>query len=835
MNGSGSGWVGALDRDLALLHRLEQRGLGLGRRPVDLVGQQQVGEHRALAEPERALPRLEDHLADHVGRHQVGGELHPLEVEVEGGGHRLDQQRLGRAGHALEQHVAAHEQGGDQARQRALLADHDLADLVAQGQDRAVAGSRAGRVGVPVAQGAVPWRTSVRMRSMSRAQVEQLVLGADGDVGDGAGHLIAVGAAAGRGDLGDHVGRSAGRQPEALGQAAPQVGAQQAGRPVGVVGLLHAGCRPRRPARSRRSAPAGARAPAGPGGGPATRRRATKAMPSCSERQPHARRHQLAEARARAAPRRRHPVQHRDLRAARGARGRRPGRVVVAAEELVGEQLAAPIDTMWPCPLGVSTTNAPPVGAEARLGRLGHVEVDADRWAAPGRPRRGRRCCSRRGRWRRSITPSTERVWTSAWPARTTTGDRPPRGCRRPRPIARARRSWPAWCCRTAARPRRSTDRASCPGPRRRPRTHRAASTRALVPLPSVEPGSSESPPAVGPPATSATTSRADTIATHSRKRRPGRRPGPRRRCRRPGRRCSVVATAVDADRPRCEARPGRPPVGQLTEAGVLVGSGRAIAVPGPLEQLGRAGELGRRRRGAQRRRRRGTRPWCARPGRGPPCGPPGRPRAPGSGTAARPSTPPPPRSARPRAATRSASGAPRPASASPASGRVRLHGAPDAEGHHHDDRDRCAQDDPGHRRAQASGEQPRDQAGQAVGQPPRGPVVQPGLRLLELLAVEDLVGLLVARRRILGRHGEAVLPGRHVGHRRDRTRPARTRASRPGPPWFRSRTRPAPRRAGPPRTAPPRATRRAQRARANASAAWSSMSRPSVRIRRSR
>jgi hypothetical protein len=52
MKGSGSGRV-ALDRHLALLHRLEQRGLGLGRRAVDLVGQEQVGEHRALAEPER--------------------------------------------------------------------------------------------------------------------------------------------------------------------------------------------------------------------------------------------------------------------------------------------------------------------------------------------------------------------------------------------------------------------------------------------------------------------------------------------------------------------------------------------------------------------------------------------------------------------------------------------------------------------------------------------------------------------------------------------------------------------------------------------------------------
>ena len=37
------------DRDLALLHHLEQRALDLGRRPVDLVGEQEVREHRARA------------------------------------------------------------------------------------------------------------------------------------------------------------------------------------------------------------------------------------------------------------------------------------------------------------------------------------------------------------------------------------------------------------------------------------------------------------------------------------------------------------------------------------------------------------------------------------------------------------------------------------------------------------------------------------------------------------------------------------------------------------------------------------------------------------------
>ena len=40
----------ALDGDLRLLHRLEQRALGLGRRAVDLVAQHDVGEDRPLAQ-----------------------------------------------------------------------------------------------------------------------------------------------------------------------------------------------------------------------------------------------------------------------------------------------------------------------------------------------------------------------------------------------------------------------------------------------------------------------------------------------------------------------------------------------------------------------------------------------------------------------------------------------------------------------------------------------------------------------------------------------------------------------------------------------------------------
>ena len=47
--GRGQGEGLAADRDLALLHRLEQRRLHFGRGAVDLVGEQDVGEDGTLA------------------------------------------------------------------------------------------------------------------------------------------------------------------------------------------------------------------------------------------------------------------------------------------------------------------------------------------------------------------------------------------------------------------------------------------------------------------------------------------------------------------------------------------------------------------------------------------------------------------------------------------------------------------------------------------------------------------------------------------------------------------------------------------------------------------
>jgi hypothetical protein len=52
------------DRHLALLHHLQQRGLNLRRRPVDLVGEEEVAENRAQVDVERAVVRAVHPCAD---------------------------------------------------------------------------------------------------------------------------------------------------------------------------------------------------------------------------------------------------------------------------------------------------------------------------------------------------------------------------------------------------------------------------------------------------------------------------------------------------------------------------------------------------------------------------------------------------------------------------------------------------------------------------------------------------------------------------------------------------------------------------------------------------
>ena len=84
-----------------------------------------------MHEPQRAgaVLLLENLGTGDVGRHQVGGELNPLEAEIEDLGERLDEERLREAGDAGDQAVAAGKERDEHLIDDLVLADDDAAQL----------------------------------------------------------------------------------------------------------------------------------------------------------------------------------------------------------------------------------------------------------------------------------------------------------------------------------------------------------------------------------------------------------------------------------------------------------------------------------------------------------------------------------------------------------------------------------------------------------------------------------------------------------------------------------------------------------------------------------
>ena len=94
-------------------------------RPVDLVGQDQVGENRPERDLELAELLVVDPGADDVCRHQVGRELDALELDAQRVGEGLDRQRLREPGYPLDQQVAPGHEGDDHPLKEFVLADDD--------------------------------------------------------------------------------------------------------------------------------------------------------------------------------------------------------------------------------------------------------------------------------------------------------------------------------------------------------------------------------------------------------------------------------------------------------------------------------------------------------------------------------------------------------------------------------------------------------------------------------------------------------------------------------------------------------------------------------------
>ena len=132
----------ATDSDLLFLHRLEQRGLHLGRRAIDLVGENNVREYRALLDGKPAARLVVDLCADDVGREQVRRKLNAAERRRDGFSEGTHGQCLGEAGYAFEEHVAAREERDDEALDHGLLTHHAARDLREHGLDERVVNCR---------------------------------------------------------------------------------------------------------------------------------------------------------------------------------------------------------------------------------------------------------------------------------------------------------------------------------------------------------------------------------------------------------------------------------------------------------------------------------------------------------------------------------------------------------------------------------------------------------------------------------------------------------------------------------------------------------------------
>ena len=84
----------ATEGHLTLLHGFEHRALHLRRGAVDFVGEEQVREDRAAVDTEVARLLVDDFGADDVGRQHVDRELDATEIQVDGLGDGVHEERL---------------------------------------------------------------------------------------------------------------------------------------------------------------------------------------------------------------------------------------------------------------------------------------------------------------------------------------------------------------------------------------------------------------------------------------------------------------------------------------------------------------------------------------------------------------------------------------------------------------------------------------------------------------------------------------------------------------------------------------------------------------------
>ncbi len=119
----------AIDGHVSLLHGFEERGLGLGGRPVDLIGQDYLAHDGTRAELELLGLLVEDRKPGDVAGQQVGRELDAVECAGQAARQRPGEHRLAGARDVLDEQVALAQQRHERQPDLEVLAHDDALDV----------------------------------------------------------------------------------------------------------------------------------------------------------------------------------------------------------------------------------------------------------------------------------------------------------------------------------------------------------------------------------------------------------------------------------------------------------------------------------------------------------------------------------------------------------------------------------------------------------------------------------------------------------------------------------------------------------------------------------
>ena len=120
----------AVHGDLPFLHGLQQRRLGAGGGPVQLVRQKQIGQHPAGLVAHLPGLGIGQTVARHIRGQHIRGELNPAVAQIQYLGKCQRHGGLAHAGHIFQKNVSLGKNGRQHPQQGGVLSHHSPAYLV---------------------------------------------------------------------------------------------------------------------------------------------------------------------------------------------------------------------------------------------------------------------------------------------------------------------------------------------------------------------------------------------------------------------------------------------------------------------------------------------------------------------------------------------------------------------------------------------------------------------------------------------------------------------------------------------------------------------------------